>query len=194
MSEENYVEDLLTRIADGDQARSDLAEHVFDEFRKIASKQLRSERVGHTLQTTALANEAFAKLMTSNTFAKSASRRTFFAAAANATRRILVDYARRRNSAKRGSDPNRQPLDLILDRSVDEFQKNNGMDLVELDDALELLKRDRPRQHEAVVLRYFGGYTIEEVADLQSVSPRTVVADVKVAMNWLKVQLQSESP
>jgi RNA polymerase sigma factor (TIGR02999 family) len=135
MPQDDRVEELLNTISAGELARGKLAELVLEEFRRIAAEQLRSEHNGHTLQATALADEAFARLLNRGTLRNMSIRRNFFSAAANAMRCILVDHARRKNALKRGGgEAQRVPLTEILDRTVDDFERQNEVSLIELDD------------------------------------------------------------
>ena len=152
---------------------------VYDELRRQASRYLRRERVGHTLQTTALIHEAYLKLIDQHDV-NWQNRAHFFAIAAQAMRRILVDYAKTRNREKRGGIGEKVTLD---DGMVVSGEKS--VDLVALDECLSRLARFDERQARIVELRYFGGLTIEETAEALHVSPATVKSDWRSAKAWL---------
>jgi len=156
---------------------------VYAELHRRAKRYMRGERVGHTLQTTALVNEAYLKLIASNQM-NWRNRAHFFAVAAQAMRRILIDHARARRSRKRVAE-----LDAVsLDESLVVSQERRA-DLVELDDALNALAAIDPRKSQVVELRFFGGLTVEETAEVLRVSPDTVMNDWKLAKIWLLHEL-----
>lgn len=155
---------------------------VYDELRQLASSYLARERSDHTLQPTALVHEAYVKLAPQE--CEWANRSQFVGVAAIAMRRVLVDHARQHKSAKRGGGARRVDVDLSI---VGEGEA--GLDLVQLDDALTGLGELSPRQARIVELRFFGGLTIEQVAEVVGVSPRTVDTDWRFARAWLKEAL-----
>lgn len=160
-------------------AREILFPLVYDELRRIAHKQLRRERVGHTLDTTALVHEAYLRLV-DQTHAEWTDRSHFFAVAANAMRRILVDYARRYLADKRGAAPRR--VSLTDDMLVAEERADT---LLAVDEALVELGRIDPRLSRVVECRFFGGLTEEETAEVLGVTARTVRRDWTKAKGWL---------
>jgi RNA polymerase sigma factor (TIGR02999 family) len=154
---------------------------VYDELRKLAAAKLADERAGHTLDATGLVHEAFLKLGGERAFA---SRSDYLQAAAQAMRRILVDYARARNAEKRGGGRN---VELVSDHLAVAPQEER---LVELDEALEQLGAEQPKLAELVQLRHFGGLTLDQCAEVLGVSPRTADTWWAYARAWLAVQLR----
>lgn len=182
--------EILTRIESGDkQAAEELLPLVYAELRKLASAKLAKEKPGQTLQATALVHEAWLRLVDEKDLPQWSGRQHFFAAAAEAMRRILIDQARHKQSAKAGGDLQRQALPDIVDR--DESQ---GMDLLALDCALEKLEDQQPRKAQLVKLRYFAGLTIDEAAAALDIAPSTANADWVYAKSWLKLEMQKEIP
>jgi len=180
---------LLQAWSEGDQSALDrLIPLVYQELHRLAHHYMARERSGHTLQTTALLNEAYLRLVDS---AKPSwqSRTHFFAVSAQVMRRILVDWARSRQALKRGGLE--QPLELDEAFVVADAP---GADLVGLDDALKALAAIDPRKSEVVELRFFGGLSVEEVAEVLKVSPETVMRDWKFAKSWLRRELSKEKP
>jgi RNA polymerase sigma factor (TIGR02999 family) len=174
----------LVRLTDGDsQAAADLLPLVYDELRALAASHFRRERPDHTLQPTALVHEAFLKLV-NQTEARWQDRAHFFAVAAESIRRILIDHARRRDAQKR-----RRPDALTMSACFD-TPNDRQLDLLALDAALTRLTSLNERQGRVVVLRFFGGMTIEETAEVLSVSPNTVKGDWRVARAWLQQELE----
>ena len=160
---------------------------VYDELRRLAGAFMRRQSPGHTLQTTALVNEAYLRLIDSDKV-NWQSRTHFFAISAQLMRRILVDAARRKQSQKRGGDR----LQVTLDERFD-IPLENETDMVALDDALKRLAELSPRQSRIVELRYFGGLTEEQVAGTLDISTRTVRRDWSVARAWLYRELTRAS-
>jgi len=158
---------------------------VYDELRRLAANYMRGERRGHTLQTTALVNEAYLRLAQRGDDAVWPSRADFCAAAAQAVRRVLVDHARARRRLKRGG-PNARRVKLDAETLAVE---DGPIDPVELDDALSRLAELSARQARVVELRYFGGLTEEETALALDVSRRTVQEDWRGARAWLHREL-----
>lgn len=180
MSDPN-VTALLEQYAGGDAAALDrLFPLVYEELRRVAHGQMYAERSGHTLDTTALVHEAYMKLVRHPPNVQWQSRTHFFAVAARAMRQILVNYAKSRSRAKRGGDAPRISLDEAV--VMPEARAN---ELVALDDALKLLETIDARQSRVVELRYFGGLTIEETAQVLAVSVVTVKRDWATARAWL---------
>ncbi|APZ96920.1 ECF-type sigma factor [Fuerstiella marisgermanici] len=177
------VTQILSRIEDGDpHAANQLLPLVYEELRKLASSRMSQEAVGQTLQPTALVHEAFMRLVGSESGQDWDNRGHFFAAAAEAMRRILIDNARRKNSAKRGGDQARH--DLRDDDAV--LHPDNSDTLLALDEALTRFAEVEPDMARMVELRYFTGLTIEETAKVLGVSPRTTKRNWAYARAWLK--------
>ncbi len=177
------VTQLLLAWSDGDgEALDKLMPLVYLELKLLAERRLRRERSGHTLEPTALVHEAYLKLIDQKQ-ARWRNRAHFFAIAAQAMRRILVDHARARQSEKRGGDQK-----LSFDDAIDvSDQRVNQM--VALDDALEALAELDPQKSRVVELKYFGGLSLEEVAEALGVSRATVVREWRMAKAWLYGEL-----
>ncbi len=176
--QERITDILRAAEADGQDPVERLWPLIYDDLRAMAHHQLRRERPGHTLVTTALVHEVYLRMVDSTQVARK-GRAYFFAAAARAMRQILVDYARRRQRLKRtpGEEPPPGPEQIGLS----EF----AADLVDLDGALSGLTRQHPRPARVVECRFFGGLTVEETADALGISPRTVKGDWALARAWL---------
>ncbi|MFT5733518.1 MAG: RNA polymerase sigma factor (TIGR02999 family) [Planctomycetota bacterium] len=159
---------------------------VYDELRQLAGAYLARERRDHTLQPTALVHEAFIKLSAQE--AGWANRAQFVGVAAVAMRRVLVDHARQHKSQKRGGNDRRVDVDLSL-LGGEEAE----IDLVVLDEALTTLAQLAERQARVVELRYFGGLSLEEIAEVVDVSVRTVNSDWRFARAWLTEQLSGDA-
>jgi RNA polymerase sigma factor (TIGR02999 family) len=171
---------LLTKLKGGNrQAESELVPLIYAELRRLARGYMRRERPDHTLQPTALVHEAYLRLMEESAVDWQ-SRAHFFAVAAQLMRRILVDHARAHQAAKRGGRGPKTPLDEGL-----VFSKEKSGDLLALDEGLARLAELDPRQSRIVELRYFGGLSVEETAQVLSISVRTVKRDWAVARAWL---------
>ena len=176
---------LLKDWSEGNQTAWDkLMPLVYDELRRQASRYLRNERSGHTLQTTALIHEAYLKLLGNNQI-EWQNRNHFFALASTAMRRILVDYARERHREKRGGLAENLPLDEALQISANE----KSVDLIALDEALNRLAKLDARQAQVVELRYFSGLSNDETAEVLGVSNATVRLDWNLAKAWLKQEI-----
>ena len=178
---------LLRKWREGDsQAFDQVTQYVYDDLRRRAAAYMRHERIGHTLQTTGLVHEAFIKLIDKQEI-EWEDRNHFLAVAAQAMRRILVDHARTRKRAKRGGKNEDLPLDAVTHvASAD----NTNVDLIALDEALNNLATFDERQAQIVELKYFGGMTLDETADVLGVSRVTVKRDWQIARAWLKQQMQ----
>ena len=175
------VTQLLVAWGSGDQAaRDELMPLVYEELRRLAHQCIRRERPGHTLQTSALLNEAYLRLIDQKNI-NWQDRAHFFGIAARLMRQVLVDYARKRRYAKRGGDAHRVPLDEAMIVS-----EERAADVVALDEALKLLAEIDPRQSQIVELRFFGGLSIDETAEVLAVSPGTVMRDWTLAKAWLR--------
>jgi RNA polymerase sigma factor (TIGR02999 family) len=174
---------LLIDHGNGDTAALDrLLPLVYDELRKIAAGYLRRERDGHTLQPTALVHEAYVRLIDQRV--RWQSRAHFLGVAAQLMRRILVDYARGRHADKRGGGFAMVALDEAM---LAPYEKD--VDVVALDDALQALSALDPQQSRVVELRFFGGLSIEEAAEVLGVSSSTVSRDWTVARTWLRREI-----
>jgi RNA polymerase sigma-70 factor (ECF subfamily) len=175
-----HVTRLLQDWSQGnDAALEELLPLVHQELRRLARRYMFGERPGRTLQTTALVNEAYLKLVNSRQV-NWQNRAHFFAVSAQLMRRILVDYARARGYQKRGGGVPKVTLDEAM-----MGPQEKGHDLVELDDALKTLAGVDPRKSKVVELRFFGGLSIEETAEVLKVSPDTVHRDWRLARAWL---------
>ena len=184
MSQTHLITQRLREWSDGDrEALDELMPLVYDELHKQARRYLRRERGNHTLQTTALINEAYLKLIDQNV--NWASRTHFFAVAANLMRRILVDHARTKHRAKRGGVGEDLPLDEAMLIVSDE----KTVDLIALDEALTRLAEFDEQQSRVVELRYFSGLSLEETAAALKVSRTTVANDWSLAKAWLHREL-----
>lgn len=182
------ITSLLQELQEGNEAAVEqLMPLVYDALRGIAHNQLRRERKGHTLGTTALVHEAYLKLLGQPDIAWK-GRTHFFAVAAQAMRRILVDYARRHSAQKRGGGAAKLPLDEAMAVAA-----THAADLVALDEALQHLETFDARQAQIVEYRFFGGLTIEETAALLGVSPSTVKREWKMAKAWLHHTMTSSA-
>jgi len=171
---------LLLAWGGGDKAALDrVIPMVYQELRRLGHRQMRRERAGDTLQTTALVNEAYLRLVDYRRMAPR-DRAHFLAIAAQAMRRILIERARSRRSDKRGSNAQRVSLEDVAD-----VADERAVDLVALDDALTSLAAIDARKAQLVELRYFGGLTIEETAEVLGVSTPTVERDWRMARIWL---------
>jgi RNA polymerase sigma factor (TIGR02999 family) len=180
----NDVTQLLRAWSEGDeQALGTLIPLVHKELHRLARHYMAGESPGHTLQTTALVNEAYLRLVDVKKVSWQ-NRAHFFGVSANLMRRILVDLARSRHSLKRGGDANPLSLDEALIVSPE-----RGEDVVALDDTLKVLASIDPRRSRVVELRFFGGLSVEETAEVLKVSPETVMHDWKLAKAWLLREL-----
>jgi RNA polymerase sigma factor (TIGR02999 family) len=178
---------LLRAWSQGDQrALEKLTPYVYRELHRVAHRYMSREPRGHTLQTTALINEAYVRLIDSADM-NWQNRAHFFGVCARLMRQILTDFARSRLSKKRGRDVQRISLDESLEVSLEP-----RADLVALNDALNRLAAFDPRKSQVVELRFFGGLTAEEAAEVLKVSPHTVLRDWKLAKVWLHRELTGE--
>lgn len=180
------ITQLLIDWGKGDQAALEkLMPLVYNELRRLASNYLRRERASHTLQPTALVNEAYLKLVDQRN-AKWQNRAHFFGISAQLMRRILVDHARQHQAAKRGGS-NQQRLSIT---SAEQVAKQPEVDLLALNEALDELTLMDPQQAQIVELKFFGGLSIDETAEVLGISHATVERDWKVARAWLRRQLE----
>ena len=176
---------ILSAIEHGDpQASEQLLPLVYEELRRLAGQKMAQESAGQTLQATALVHEAYLRLVGAGNRQHWNSRGHFFGAAAEAMRRILVDGAKRKKSAKRGGDFERAEL------GEDEIvAPSRNIDLIALDEALNQLALHDARKAEVVKLRYFAGLTIRQAADALEISESTADADWAYAKSWLRVHI-----
>ena len=175
---------LLIRLTDGDDgALGDLLPLVYGELRRLAAGYLRRERAGHTLQPTALVHEAYLRLVDQSQV-RWQNRAHFLGVAAQMMRRILVDHARGQQAEKRGGDFQKLSLDENIDVSGE-----RASDLVALDEALERLAELDPQKSRVVELRFFGGLSVEETAEVLGVSAPTVKRQWRMAKAWLYGQV-----
>ena len=178
------VTQLLLDWGKGDRAALDhLMPVVYGELHKIATAYLRGERTEHTLQPTALINEAYLRL-TNHTFPEWEGRRHFYGVAAQLMRQILVEHARSHGAAKRGGGAAKLSLDEALD-----YSREQAAALLELDEALTTLATFDERKARVIELRYFGGLSVEETADLLAVSVATIGREQRLAQAWLHREL-----
>ena len=182
------ITQLLLAWSNGDElALEALIPLVYDELHRLAHRYVGNERAGHTLQTTALVNEAYVKLIDSS-HVRWQNRAHFFAVSAQLMRRILVDFARSRNYQKREGQACRVSLDEGL-----AVTQAKGEDLVALDEVLSALARIDARKSQVVEMRFFGGMSVKETAEVLRVSPDTVMRDWRLARAWLLRALSSET-
>lgn len=180
------VTQFLIDWSAGDQSALDkLMPLVYSELRRLASNYLRRERVDHTLQPTALVNEAYLRLVDQRS-AKWQNRAQFFGISAQLMRRILVDHARQHAAAKRGGSVH-QRLSIT---SAEPLAQQPNVDLLALNEALDELASLDPQQERIVELKFFGGLSIEETAEVMGIGHATVERDWKVARAWLRRKLQ----
>jgi len=175
---------LLVEWRDGDQAALDrLMPLVYDQLRRIAHRYVQRERDGHTLQTSALVNEAYLRLADQKVVWQ--NRAHFFAVTARVMRHILIDHARRRRYAKHGGDARQVPIDEAAAMSLE-----RAAELIALEEALDELAELDQRKSRVVELRYFGGLSLEETAEALNISLMTVRRDWRAAKAWLYRRLK----
>jgi RNA polymerase sigma factor (TIGR02999 family) len=178
------VTQLLNEWGKGSQAAlEELMPMVYGELHKMAKRYMDQQNPSHTLQTTALINEAYLRLA-GDSARTWQNRSHFFGVAAKAMRHVLVDHARTRYAAKRGGALQNLRLDENIDTSGERMRE-----LIALDDALTDLAKLHPRQSEVIELRFFGGLGVEETAEVLKVSPETVMRDWRIAKAWLHTEL-----
>ena len=181
------VTQLLRRWREGDpEAMNRVLPVVYDELRRLAQARLRRERPGHTLGTTGLVHEAYLRLVDVERV-EWQDRAHFLAMASRTMRRVLIDYANQRNAAKRGGV--RQQLSLDDNHAAPELDLDTAL---ELDAVLSRLEALNPRQAKAVELRFFGGLTLEETAEVLGTSAPTAMRDLRFAQAWLARELAGE--
>jgi RNA polymerase sigma factor (TIGR02999 family) len=182
------VTHILTQIELGDPSAAEhLLPLVYDELRKLAAARLAHESPNQTLQATALVHEAYLRLVDVENAQTWNSRGHFFAAAAEAMRRILVEQARHKRSLKAGGGLRRRELSL-----ADATQESSQLDLLALDDGLQKLEAKDPRKAELVKLRFFGGLTNEQAAEVLGISTSTADNDWAYAKCWLRLEMSPE--
>jgi RNA polymerase sigma factor (TIGR02999 family) len=175
---------ILSAIDQGDaRAAGQLLPLVYEELRRLAAQKLAQEAPGQTLEPTALVHDAYMRLVGADADRRWEGRGHFFAVAAEAMRRILIDNARRKRTQKRGGEIQRQPLEDVAAREPDE-------ELLALDEALQLLARKDPQKAKLVELRYFAGLTGEEAARVLGISPTTADRHWKFARAWLQTAVR----
>jgi RNA polymerase sigma-70 factor (ECF subfamily) len=185
-TEHGQVTQLLKAMAHGDaKAAEDLFPLVYAELHRLAKAYMRRERPDHTLQATALINEAYLRLAHEDTDWN--SREHFIGVAANVMRRVLVDYARAHRAEQRGGGLKRVEMQDDLAISAEKLDE-----VEQIDEALKGLEQHNPRHAKVVELRYFGGLSVEQIASLLEVSPRSVKRDWSLARIWLFRKLQSD--
>jgi RNA polymerase sigma-70 factor, ECF subfamily len=178
------ITELLLAWSNGEpNALEKLAPLVYQELHRLARHYMAGERHGHTLQATALVNEAYLRLIDSS-HVRWQNRAHFFAISAQLMRRILVDFARSRGYHKRGGNAQRISLD-----DAPPIDSTRGADLVALDEAMSALAAFDERKSKVVEMRYFGGLSVEETAEVLEVSPETVMRDWRIAKVWLQREL-----
>jgi RNA polymerase sigma-70 factor, ECF subfamily len=185
---DTQITELLRRLRAGDaDASHELLPLVYSELRRIAGKYLRKERKNHTLQPTALVNEVYLRMFATAT-PSMADKAHFLALASQIMRRILVDYARSRNSEKRGGDLDR------VEAGGSGFGKDNPntLPLLELDRAIDALALENPLLAQAVEMHYFGGLTAEEASEVTGRSVHSIRHDLRFAQAWLRRALTGE--
>ena len=183
-SDSSVLTALLTKWSDGDEsALEQLIPYVERELRQIAHAHLRRENRNHTLQTTALVNEAYIKLIDQRS--KWENRAHFFAIASRVMRRILLDYARSQNRLKRGGN-----LTLVPITETNADSNERSAELLDLNEALERLAEFDSQKAKIVEMRFFGGLTMEEIAEVLKISPVTVARHWSVSKAWLQREMQ----
>ena len=187
-----HIDEAALRRAGERGELNELLPRVYDELRAVAHRMMCAERAGHTLQTTALVHEAYVRLLGQRNLTH-AERAPFLAAAATTIRRVLVDHARLRRASKRGGGWHR--LEPLADQSGRDQPSApahaDALDLLALDQALGKLAQVDARAADVVTMRYFGGLTVDQIARVLDVSPRTVGADWSMARAWLRRELSS---
>lgn len=183
---------IISEIERGSpQAAAELLPLVYDELRRLATQQMAQEKVGHTLQPTALVHEAWVRLVGGHSQQAWDNRGHFYAAASEAMRRILIEAARRKASLKRGGEFSRIEL---TDVSTDQSQEVDWASLLALDEALSKLKVEDAECHQLVMLRFFGGLTVHEAALSLGISPRTAKRNWSYARAWLQREIDGRTP
>ncbi len=191
-SRRGEVTGLLAELRSGNkEALTKLIPLVYDELHRLAEHYMRNERVGHTLQPTALINEAYLRLASAEK-ANWQHRAHFVAVAAGTMRRVLIDHARKQKAAKRGGKQAALPLEDSPEFLSAVLREERSEELIALDEALTRLQELDPRQSQVVELRFFGGLTVEETAEVLGISPKTVKRDWAVARAWLHGEMSKD--
>ena len=189
MAENPPITLLLKELAGGKKAALDqLIPYVYAELRKLAGSYLRQERPGHTLQPTALVHEVYFRLVDQNQPDYS-SRAHFLGVAAHVMRQILIDHARTRNAAKRGAGVANFSLDESMDAAME-----RPTSIILVDDTLQELERKDPSRAKLIEMRFFGGLTAEESAEVLGLPVEKVRSELRVAQAWLKRELDRRNP
>jgi RNA polymerase sigma factor (TIGR02999 family) len=188
-SQPNHITALVERIRQGSaEAKNELVALLYDRFRQRAHRQLQHERPGHSLSTTDLTHEAWLRLQQNDELAKAADTNQLFRAFARAMRQVLIDHARRGNAQKRGGGRAREELDDLLD----DVRRRSQVEVISLHEALDTLAAEYPEEAEVLQMRFFGGYTMEEIAEALRVSRSTVERASRLGLAWLRVCLAPE--
>jgi RNA polymerase sigma factor (TIGR02999 family) len=183
--ESNDVTQLLKAWSRGDsEALEELTPKVYRELRRMAANHMRKEKAGNTLQATALVHEVFLRLVEVDSVTWQ-DRAHFFAVSANMMRRILVDRARAKGMSKRGGGA----IQANLDEVPEIASRPRDREIVAIDEALDALAQIDPRKAKVVELRFFGGLSVEETAEVLKISPQSVMRDWKMARAWLMVEI-----
>jgi RNA polymerase sigma-70 factor (ECF subfamily) len=181
------ITELLQRVRGGDSSASDeLLPAVYDELHRLAERHLRGERQDHTLQPTALVNEAYLRMFEGSQ-PDFADRAHFMALASRIMRRILVDYARARGAHKRGGEDQRVTFDPNIEAAQEDFE--SPLMLLDLDRAIQALATEKPPLAEVIEMHYFGGMTAEETAEVVGRTVHTVRHELRFAQAWLRREL-----
>ena len=184
------VTQYLIELSEGRLEAADrLMPLIYDELLALAHDKLRFERPGHTLNTTALVHEAYFRMVEQRRVHWQ-SRTHFFAIAAQAMRRILINYAEKRNAAKRGGGAPRMPIHEVLDEALPDFSDKQAEELLALHEALTRMETFNERGCRVVEYRFFGGLTHQEIADMMGLSVSTVERSWAVARKWLRRELR----
>ena len=192
MADSGEITELLAKMAEGNrEAVNQLMPLVYDDLHRRAQRLMRQERSNHTLQPTALVHEAYLKLVQQRD-PNFKNRTHFYAIAAHLMRRILADHARAHLSSKRGGGELRISLDESLHDQIP-ARADTPTALLAVDHALEKLAALDPRQEQIVELRFFGGLTVNEVAEVLAISPRTVEREWTLARAWLYLQIRDQN-
>lgn len=182
------VTTLLRGIREGDpRAQDDLIRLVYQELRSLADSVMKGERPHHTLEPTAVVHEALIRLLDQGALGSLADRKHFFGAAIRAMRQVLVDHARQRAAQRHGGKWQRVPLDQVVSA-----WESRSVDILSVDAALDELAGLNPRQAQVVMLRFFGGLSMAEIAEQLDVSLSTAEADFRIARAWLRCRIKSE--
>lgn len=186
----NDISVLLQQLQTGDTAaRESLFRVLLGEMQRLAEGLMQSERADHTLNVSGLVNEACLRILQNDIVDSAENKRHLVGAAYRAMQQVLVDHARNRNAVKRGGGLKRHPLDMVLDQ----FESTHDIRFADLNEALDLLRKDAPRQHEILCLRFFAGLKISQVARVMGCSEGTVENDWRLARAKLYVSLKEKS-